>query len=728
MFSAPALLRLAMVAALAGAIATTPRAATAQRTAGSPRAWNDSVSRRLVQRATDRRARQLADSGLMDYSAQAHGYLTFLGQVGDGFPLPPKVIKADELALEVYWRAPNYSKQWILGRRDTLLLPTDINYHRDHLGIVQNNFPDIIRLGDGDEVRDVAHPLSPRGLATYDYRLSDSLRLEIPGRTIDVYEVKIRPTDDRDAAAVGAVYIAKDDGQVVRMAFSFTRSALKDKQLEDVSIVIENSLIEGRFWLPRRQEIEIRRTGSWMDFPARGIIRGRWEIRDYKVNQGAAVAVSPGPEILYAPPQRRAQFRWPEGSIMEGIPADVDLASDAVVRQVQDEARRLVRAQALQRSQATLPSARSISDLLRVNRAEGLAVGGGIRRRIGAGFDAGLLARYGLSDHQPKATLSLGWERADGVALRLRAFREYREAADEPETSRLRNSIAAQEFGSDYTQPFDARGMAANLQLGLHGGLRWQLDGGYEWHDGLDVAARPSSGRYAPTLAAFRGQGIRLSLGAERPVGGWWWGSTMRFRGELRTGHLGARTGGGSDTIGGAYNPPVHPPGDFVRIVGSAEVLRDVGRAQLQVRLAGGAMETRGGRAPQLLLFAGGPVTAPGYEFHAFRSRALVASHVEWRFPVPFVGVPLGRWGRIPGEARLAPYLHGVYAATGEGGTLRGVNASVGGQSYRSGWFPSMGVGVLSIFDLVRIDVARGLRHGRWTVGIDVSRDFWSIL
>ena len=58
-----------------------------------------------------------------------------------GFPTPPKIVKADELELEVYWHAPNLSKQRIVGRRDTLLLPTDIAYHRDHLGIVQNNFP-----------------------------------------------------------------------------------------------------------------------------------------------------------------------------------------------------------------------------------------------------------------------------------------------------------------------------------------------------------------------------------------------------------------------------------------------------------------------------------------------------------------------------------------------------------------------------------------------------------
>ncbi len=140
------------------------------------RAWDDSTTRHLVERATERRARQLADSGLADYTAQAHGYLTFLGQVGDSFLLPPKVIKADELMLEVYWRAPNFSKQWIVGRRDTLLLPTDINYHRDHLGIVQNNFPDIIRLGEGDEVQDVAHPLSARGSRRTSTSSSDSLR------------------------------------------------------------------------------------------------------------------------------------------------------------------------------------------------------------------------------------------------------------------------------------------------------------------------------------------------------------------------------------------------------------------------------------------------------------------------------------------------------------------------------------------------------------------------
>src|SRR2546421_276596 len=93
--------------------------------------WNSPGVRTLVERATARRAQQLADTGLADYHARAHGYLTFLAQVGAGFSEPPRVVKADELALDVYWKAPAMSRQIIIGRRDTLLLPTDISYHRD---------------------------------------------------------------------------------------------------------------------------------------------------------------------------------------------------------------------------------------------------------------------------------------------------------------------------------------------------------------------------------------------------------------------------------------------------------------------------------------------------------------------------------------------------------------------------------------------------------------------
>src|ERR671915_1106420 len=372
--------------------------------------WNDERTAALVARAVELRERQLADTGLTDYQAAARGYLTFLAQVGEGFAEPPRILKADQLALEVYWKAPNLSKQRILGRRDTLLLPTDINYHRDHLGIVQNNFPDVIRLGDGDEVRDVPHPLSRAGLAAYDYAISDSLRLGFGGRAVSVYQVKVRPKDDRLARVIGAVFLETESAQVVRMAFNFTRAAFLDRNLEDLAIVLENGLVETRFWLPRRQEIEIRRTGTWMEYPVRGIIRGRWEIGDYRVNRGVAAEFFRGPEIVQALVAEQRRYPW-QGQILDSLPPDVRAVTDADVQRVQSQARALVREQALRRARGTTLAARSASDFVRVNRVEGFALGGGVTRRVGAGLSFAGRARYGFEDEEAKGELAIGWQR-----------------------------------------------------------------------------------------------------------------------------------------------------------------------------------------------------------------------------------------------------------------------------------------------------------------------------
>src|SRR5688572_19275865 len=437
--------------------------------------WNDARTMALVHRATELRERQLADTALRDWRAIAHGYLTFLAQLGEGFTEPPKVIKADELAVEVYWRAPNLSKQRIIGRRDTLLLPTDIAYHRDHLGIVQNNFPAIIRLGDGDEVRDVPHPLSTTGLAAYDFAITDSLPLNLPGRTIVLYEVKVRPKNDRLPRIIGAVYIDRDDAQVVRMAFNFTRSAFLDAALEDLFVIIENSLVNGRFWLPRQQQIEIRRGGTWLDYPIRGIIRGRWVIGDYAVNVGLSPAMFSGPEIVLAPKAQRDTLRF-GGRILDSLPPDVRVVTDAEVRAVQEEARALVRAQALRRPQALTLSALGLSDFVRFDRAEGFAVGGGLASRFGRGYGLDVRGRYGMDDREGKGSGALSW-RSPRWGVRIFGLRDFRDAGDVQERSRLINSIAAQEFGSDFTDPYGVQAVGLGLEAIGVKGFRLQLDG-----------------------------------------------------------------------------------------------------------------------------------------------------------------------------------------------------------------------------------------------------------
>src|SRR5436853_55507 len=81
------------------------------------------------------------------------------------------------------------------------------------------------RLGEGDGVRAVPDPLSPVGLEAYDFAISDSLAFNLPGRSITTYEVKVRPKNDRLPRIIGAMYIERDEAQVVRMAFNFTRAA-----------------------------------------------------------------------------------------------------------------------------------------------------------------------------------------------------------------------------------------------------------------------------------------------------------------------------------------------------------------------------------------------------------------------------------------------------------------------------------------------------------------------
>jgi hypothetical protein len=692
--------------------------------------WNDPRSRSLVERAAARRAQQLADSGLADYQANAHGYVTFSAQLGEGFLTPPKIVKADELELEVYWHAPNLSKQRIIGRRDTLLLPTDIAYHRDHLGIVQNNFPNIIRIGEGDEVRDAPHPLSPEGLTQYDFALADSFAIGTGTQRINVYEIKVRPKDDRQARVVGAIYIDPGEGQVVRMSFSFTRAALLDKALEDLSIVLENRLVGGRFWLPSRQTVEIRRTGTWLDYPVRGIIRGRWEIGDYRFNTTMATALFAGPEFVQAPLQQLKQFPW-KGKILDSLPPDVRAVTEADVQRVQAEARQLVRAQALARAQRVTLSARKLSDFARVDRVEGLAIGDGLSKQFGSGISATVRARYGLDDRQTKGSATIAAVRPSGSAFRVFVSRDFRDVGDVDERSSVVNSLAAQEFGSDYTDPYLARAAGASADYIFANGLRSRLTGSYEWQSPLRVRAGTVSGAFEPTIPADDSHASRIAFEIDRPPSLWVFGTELELRAELRAripheAGLGNVASWDTRSLRGALSASIERPFGESRLVTATTIAAVASPHPSQA-------------VPQELVYLGGPTTGPGYDYHSIVSHRAFSEHVEWRMPAPFVAFSLGRFGRVPARGTFAPFVH-VIGATSAGplscsqsdvlGSSLGLVAAARRDcdSLVGGLYPSIGAGYLTPFDLLRIDVARGLRNGRWTLSIDVSRQFWSIL
>jgi hypothetical protein len=133
------------------------------------------------------------------------------------------------------------------------------------------------------------------------------------------------------------------------------------------------------------------------------------------------------------------------------------------------------------------------------------------------------------------------------------------------------------------------------------------------------------------------------------------------------------------------------------------------------------------------LVYFGGPISAPGYPLHAISGRVGSSTRVEIQVPLRFIPIPLGRFGRVPGQARIAPYFNeavvGGHASSILGGSVVCAPASVARcPTLEAGAYPSIGVGLLTIFDVLRFDVAHGLHRGGWMFNVDVGRDFWSIL
>lgn len=674
----------------------------------------------LVARAIARRGLQLADSTLLSYTADAHGFLAFLGQLGEGVIIPPKVIQSEELALTIAWWQPGRSAQRLVGRRDTTLLPADVGYYRDRYGVVLDNLPDRIRLGDGQDVRDVPHPLGAGAAALYEYAMGRPLQIRIPGREILVDEVKFRPRNGAVPAAIGSVYLDRETGAVVRLSMTFTRAAIIDKRIETLVVTLENALVRERYWLPRRQEVEVSRGSTWFDIPARGIVRGRWEISNYTVNERTPPATMTLPRWSSAPRDSLRAHRF-EGRVIDALPPEIQIASSEEVVRARVQAEAAVRASMLARTATASVTARGISDFARFSRAEGAAFGLGGAHKSSIGFMVSARARYGLGDEQLKGFVSIGPSPAFGrtPTLQLFAEREYRDVAM-GERAGVTNSLAAALFSSDYTTQVDTRAAGIMWKRSPTSAFTWRVAA--ERDAPTFVHGSGATRTFAPTLRAWRLDGVRAEVTA---LGGWVPGDARSRRGLWQLSASTGRYHGTVDALRGPLDSIV--PGDelmlrrvrplVARAFGSLQVVQPLPRdwsimLQSNIGVAGGR-----DLPPQWLIFAGGPWSAPGYPWHAMATRALVSQRIEFRAPVPAPSIPLGRFGKSPPHITVAPFaqLLAVAAGTPE----RPITSAV---------YPSAGVGVLFFYDLLRADVARGLRNGQWRFAIDIDRAFWGML
>lgn len=651
--------------------------------------WNDTAATTLVARGVARRVDDPA-RGLRDFRARAHGFVFFLAQLGhEGLGEPPRLVKSDQLELEVYWQAPGRSKQRIIGWRDRADLPTEIQYHRDHLGIVQNGFADRIRLGEGDEVRDVPHPLAPDGPTLYDYALVDSLLIQLPGRAVRVHALAFRPRTFTAPRIVGTMYLDADGGELVRLAFSFTRAAYLDASLEDIAVVLENGLWDGRYWLPRRQEIEIRRRSTWLDVPARGIIRGIWEIDGYAFDVGVPEGTFLGPEIVAAP-FARDSFPWPDrlDAAVTGVlgprPA---LRMDDVRAQVQGVAG----ARSLSGLRTGGLSIGSVSELLHVNRVEGLTPGLGVMLRPGAGpFTARVWAGLGLSDERLKGGAALRYRFARGE-VGARAARAVVDVADEPAISGVLNSMLAQEAGDDfgdYVQVDLAEVSGAYRALRLRVGVQRSAS--------LAVTATPATGTYRPNPALGSGTWGVAALGLDA--------GTRAVVGRSARGHLEVELG---TRLGRSY----------VRVRGAGSAIVPAGPG----RLAAGAWAGWG--SADLPLYRGfvlaGRGTLVGEPFRAFGGRTAALARVGWQFDVPFPAVPLGPFASTGRQLVLEPYVAVGWAAEPVVGLPWAAS---------DGARPVVGLAAEVFHNLLRVEAGWAPRARALGLTVDVRRALWPLL
>ena len=651
--------------------------------------WNSDSALALARRAVERRARAAGDTTLRDYKAQAHGFLFFLGQFGEGLTEPPRLVKADQLELEVYWKAPQLSKQRIVGWRDRAELPTDINYHRDHLGIVQNNFGSAIRLGEGDEVRDVPHPLGPSGPDVYDVALGDTTTIVLPQRAVRVAALRVRPRNFSTAAIVGTLFVDLETADLVRMAFNFTPRAYLDPQIEDVSVVLDNALWEGRFWLPYRQEIEIRRRATWLDIPARGIIRGRWEIDNYLFNVGLAASWFGGEEITAVPKAERDSFPWAV-PLTTAIQTIAEPVRENDLEEVRAEVSRIAGRRVLTGLKRQRLGARGVSDLIRFNRVEGLAAGAGfVWRTPGDDFEVRALASYGFSDGAGKGGVSIA--SVDGLSFTM--YRQVRDISDERVIAPLVNSVSAQEFGDDYGDYYRATGWQLAARFDGGNRIAWIVALKREHVQSLPIRATPASGQFRPNPAITDGYHNVGTLTVRRRSEGF--AVRRDVAGEV------------SAEIGSAY----------VRLSGTGHLLVPLGTGstrlltRVQVGVGGDDLPPHRG------FVMGGRGTLLGDEFREWGGRRAALIHLELRTVVPFVGLPAGP-ARTPGRITLAPYV--ALGSTDEPFpqmpwlTTPGTRVTFG-----------LGAEWLGLF---RIEAGYGMQSRQVRVAFDVTRDFWDIL
>ncbi|MEX2465613.1 MAG: hypothetical protein WD995_01800 [Gemmatimonadota bacterium] len=641
--------------------------------------WNSPRVLRFIERAREQRQSLVVDSSMHSYRAQARGRVYFfMDRAGED---QRSLVKADQIALEVLWQAPRSTRQHILGLRDEKLLPTNIRYHLDHLTVVQDDFGDVIRMGDGDEVSEVRHPAAPGSEDIYDFLLADSLTLRFGNGSgeVRVFEIRVRPRDMNRPGFVGSVFLDQATGAIVRMNFSFTPASYVDPHIDYIRVSLDNSLWMGRHWLPYRQEMEIRRELPLLDFLAGSVIRGRFQVRDYEFNVEFGPLTFAGRNVTSASPAQREEFPFEEG-LLDEIDEE-GLTQTAALADVEAQVREVVEDRYLTGLAPLRFHLASISEAFRYNRAEGLFLGAGTSVRPTTNLHLRGSAGYQFSRRTPFAKLSAETTKGRRVTPHVEFYwNALRDMGGHPGATPLENTITSLSGQKDYLDPYFARGAALTFKgragpAGPTLTLRWE-----QHHQGADVVSDDiTDTEYRPVRGIDRG-----TLGSVEV--------TVPFT-------LPANVSAEVDLTAGRLSPRNFASVEIDAVKGF-DLPGEIGTGQLSA--SGGWLSGDG--PAQALYLIGGRNTLPGHGYRDFvgdrywlvRAETTVPVHERW------VGIRfIGAVGATYLGTRALPER---WSPTGS-----------------SGIRASLGAGLSIMYDVMRIDLARGLDGGGWEAVFSVS-------
>ena len=507
----------------------------------------------------------------------------------------------------------------------------------------------------------------------YDYRLGDSLTIAFPGTefTVRVDEVQVRPKHLEEPGYVGSVFLDQASAAIVRMTFTFTPASYVDRYLDYIRISLDNSLWGRRWWLPYRQEAEIRREIPALDFLAGSVIRGRFEITDYEFNVELPDHLFFGSTVTAAPQAERERYAFGEPLIPEAEASE--LAQTPSLQEIRARALELTAGRYLSGLAPLRLHAPSASHVFRWNRGEGAFVGLGLAWRPSGDRVVKAHGGWGFGADRPSAIVSI--ENANGRTGIRAAWRELRDLGPLPSLSGVLNTFSALAGGGDWLDPWVSSGFSVFL-AGTPGNVSTRVSLTWERHDPAHTVLDPDDARrFRPLPSVVEG-----------------WLGTI----ELTRSHA-LRNVLALDLAGqvGWFDPD----GDAgAKVVGRTHGVLKWERAGAGVELDLGARVDAGFAfgdvPPQQLYYLGGRGTLPGHPFRAQSGNGFWLARAEATFPLfdPWVAL---RVSAAAGAVRDGPLL-----------------ASAG---------PGLGLG----WNVVHLDLGRGLNgRGQWEWVVSVDRRF----